>query len=80
MLGDILARAGDRAGASAAWHAALAILPPGEVESPTVMANRAVLLQRLGDGARARALAARLDALGYRHPAYVKAYNQGAKT
>ena len=80
LHGDIRAAAGDRPGAAAAWRAALAMLPPGQDEAPNVLAHGAVLRQRLGDRAGARALAARLDTLGYRHPEYVKAFNQGAKT
>ena len=54
------------------------MLPPGEAEAPLVLSRRAILLRRLGDGPGARALAARLDRIGYRHPEYVKAFNQGA--
>ena len=79
LLGDIRAAAGDRAGTAAAWRGALAILPPGEAEAPIVLAQRAILSQRLGDRAGARAPAARLDAMGYRHPEYVRALKQGAK-
>ena len=79
LLGDIRAAAGDRAGAAAAWRGALAILPPGEAEAPIVLAQRAILRQRLGDRAGARAPAARLDAMGYRHPEYVRALKQGAE-
>ena len=80
LLGDIRAAAGDRSTAERAWRAALAMLPPGRAESPFVLSRRAMLLGRLGDSAGARALAARLDRIGYRHPDYVKAFNQGAKT
>ena len=79
LLGDIRASAGDRPAAEAAWRAALAMLPRGEVEAPFVLAHRAVLLRRLGDRAGARSIAARLDAIGYRHPDYVRAFYQGAK-
>ena len=79
VLGDIRAAGGNRPGAVAAWRAALTMLPSGEAEAPFVLAHRAILSRRLGDAAGARAIAARLDALGYRHPDYVKAYNQGAR-
>ena len=79
LVGDIRASSGDRAAAGRAWRAAQAMLPAGEAEAPFVLARRAVLLRRLGDGAGARALAARLDRIGYRHPDYVKAFNQGAR-
>jgi hypothetical protein len=45
-----------------------------------VLSRRAILMRRLGDSAGARALASRLDRMGYRHPDYVKAFNQGART
>ena len=79
LLGDMSAAAGDRAAALAAWRSALAILPQSESESPSVLGRRAILRKRLGDGAGANALAARLDRMGYRHPDYVKAFNQGAR-
>jgi len=79
LLGDLRAAAGDAPAAAAAWRAALAALPQGEAEAPLVLAHRAILLRRLGNDAGARALAARLDQMGYRHPDYVKAFNQGAK-
>lgn len=80
LLGDVRAAAGDRPGARREWLAAQAILPPGAVESPIVLAQRAILARRLGDEAGARALAARLDRIGYRHPDFVKSFNQGART
>jgi hypothetical protein len=80
LVGDIRAATGDRAGARREWLTAQAGLPRGEAEAPTVLARRAILLRRLGDEPGARALAARLDRIGYRHPEYVKAFNQGART
>jgi tetratricopeptide (TPR) repeat protein len=80
LLGDIRAKTGDRAAALRQWRTAQALLPPGEAETPFVLSRRAILLRRIGDRAGAGALAARLDRIGYRHPDYVKAYNQGAMT
>jgi tetratricopeptide (TPR) repeat protein len=80
LVGDIRAATGDRAGARREWLTAQAGLPRGEAEAPTVLARRAILLRRLGDEPGARALAARLDRIGYRHPEYLKAFNQGART
>ena len=80
LLGDIRATTGDRAAAHRAWRAAQALLPAGAAESPFVLSRRAILLRRLGDAAGARALAARLERMGYRHPDYVKAFNQGARS
>ena len=80
LLGDIRAATGDRAAANRAWRTARSMLPPGQSETPLVLSSRAILLSRLGDQAGARAYAARLDRMGYRHPEFVKAFNQGAKT
>ena len=80
LLGDIRATTGDRAAAHRAWRAAQALLPSGSAESPFVLSRRAILLRRVGDAAGARALAARLERMGYRHPDYVKAFNQGARS
>jgi tetratricopeptide (TPR) repeat protein len=80
LLGDIRLASGDRGAAQRAWRAARAMLPAGQAESPLVLSRRAILMRRLGDSAGARALAGRLDRMGYRHPDYVKAFNQGAKT
>ena len=79
LLGDIAAASGDTVGAQGTWRAALAILPQAGAESPYVLSRRAILLRRLGDERGARALAARLEALGYRHPDYVTTFNQGAR-
>jgi tetratricopeptide (TPR) repeat protein len=80
LVGDIRAANGDRAGARREWLAAQAALPRGDAEAPMVLARRAILLRRLGDEPGARALAGRLDRIGYRHPEYLKAFNQGART
>jgi hypothetical protein len=79
MIGDIRAANGQRAGARRDWQSARAVLPPGEGEAPVILAQRAILMRRLGEEAGARALAARLDRIGYRHPDYVKSFNQGAR-
>jgi eukaryotic-like serine/threonine-protein kinase len=80
LLGDISAARGDRAEARRQWSAALALLAPAAAASPKVLSQRAILLRRMGDEPAAQAIATRLDAIGYRHPDYVKAFNQGAKT
>ena len=79
LLGDIRAATGNRAAAQREWRAAQAALPSGDAETPLVLSRRAILRRRLGDEAGARALAGRLDRIGYRHPEFVKAFNQGAK-
>lgn len=80
LIGDIRAATGDPADARRMWRSAQALLPQGEAESPFVLSRRAILFARLGDSARARSLAARLDRMGYRHPEYLKALNEGAGT
>ena len=80
LVGDIRAATGDYPAATRAWRAAQAALPRAAAESPQVLSHRAILLRRLGNEAGASALAARLDRIGYRHPEYVRAFNQGART
>jgi tetratricopeptide (TPR) repeat protein len=66
LLGDVRQRTGDSSGATAAWSAGLAQLPQGVAERPQDMNTRAELLRRVGRGAEAKPLAARLAAIGYR--------------
>lgn len=79
MIGDIRAANGQPAQARRDWLDARAILPRSGGEAPVILAQRAILMRRLGEEAGARALAARLDRIGYRHPDYVKSFNQGAR-
>jgi ABC-type sugar transport system substrate-binding protein len=67
LLGDVWQRAENTGAAAAAWRAGLSQLPGGVVERPADMGTRAELLSRLGRGAEARPLAARLAAIGYRN-------------
>ena len=67
LLGDVQQRMGDRAGANAAWAEGYARLPRGVVERPSELSERAGLLKRLGRGAEAQQISARLDAIGYRN-------------
>lgn len=80
LLGDIRAATGNRDQARRDWLGAQAALPRREAEAPVVLAQRAILMRRLGDESGARSLADRLDRIGYRHPDYVKSFNQGART
>jgi tetratricopeptide (TPR) repeat protein len=69
LIGDVRKRGGDSEGASAAWNAALAELPQNVAERPREMSERAELLRRMARAQEAAAIAARLDAMGYRLPA-----------
>jgi eukaryotic-like serine/threonine-protein kinase len=66
LVGDILARSGDRAGAIAAWKAGLAAWPRGLAEKPSQMAVRGEMLRGIGLRAEGAQIASRLAAMGYR--------------
>jgi hypothetical protein len=66
VIGDVQKRAGDTAGAEAAWDAGLAELPSNVAERPDEMDARLQLLQRLGRSHDAAPLSARLSMIGYR--------------
>ncbi|MEO5971829.1 MAG: toll/interleukin-1 receptor domain-containing protein [Sphingomicrobium sp.] len=66
------AAAGDRAAAEAAFRAAFEDWPKGAAETPALTARRIVISDGLGLGNEADAAAARLDAIGYRHPTYLR--------
>ena len=66
LLGDIRARAGDRAGAIATWSAGLAGLPQKVAERPWEINERAELLRRVGRVDEARPLAGRLATIGFK--------------
>nr|MBA2770919.1 TIR domain-containing protein [Sphingomonas sp.] len=65
LVGDIRQRMGDTAGAQAAWQAGLQALPARVAEQPKEIAERAMLLQRLGQEAEAQRLQGRLAVIGY---------------
>jgi len=66
LLGDARKRAGDGAGASAAWNDGLRLLPAQVgAERPMEMFERQQLLQRVGRTAEAEPLRERLTAIGY---------------
>jgi len=79
LLGDIEQANDDVEAAHNDWRSALAALPGGDSEAPIVLASRAALLKRLGDTAGANVIAARLDRIGYRHPAYLADMRQGER-
>jgi hypothetical protein len=66
LLGDILWRAGDRAGAAASWRAGLANWPKGLTPSPAQQAERGEMLRGIGERAEGSRIAAQLAAMGYR--------------
>ena len=77
VLSDALRAAGERGAARGALQAALAAWPKGVEEKPRELADHAALLTRLGQDASA--YSRRLAAMGYRHPAYLRATKQGAE-
>ncbi|WP_114227583.1 MULTISPECIES: toll/interleukin-1 receptor domain-containing protein [Sphingomonas] len=66
LAGDIAAAMGDRASAMTAWNEALATWPITVEQTPTDLAQRQLLLERLGRSAEASALGAQLAATGWR--------------
>jgi tetratricopeptide (TPR) repeat protein len=68
LLGDARQGAGDSAGATAAWTAALQSLPKVDAERPIEMREHAIILARMGRTAEARKLEQTLAAIGYRLP------------
>ena len=65
LLGDARRQLGDKSDAQVAWSTGLAAIPANVTEKPNEMAERAVLLKRLGRMGEARALYNRLIAMGY---------------
>ena len=72
VAGDQEAALGNRAAARAQWEAALASLPRRDRAVDDEL-QYYLLLRRLDRDAEAGRIAERLDAAGYRHPAYVEA-------
>jgi tetratricopeptide (TPR) repeat protein len=66
LVGDILWRGGDRAGARSAWQAGLAAWPNGITETPRQMAERGEMLRGIGQRAEGSRIASQLAAMGYR--------------
>lgn len=66
LVGDVLWRGGDRAGAAAAWRAGLADWPAGLAETPSQLAMRSEMLRGTGQRSEAAKIASRLAAMGYR--------------
>ncbi len=66
LVGDILWRSGDGAGAKSAWQAGLAAWPKGITETPRQMAERGEMLRGIGQRAEGMRIASQLAAMGYR--------------
>jgi tetratricopeptide (TPR) repeat protein len=66
LIGDASRSLGDRSAARAAWGNAFAALPRTSAERPSEMAERQLILVRVGRAAEAEQLARRLLAMGYR--------------
>jgi tetratricopeptide (TPR) repeat protein len=66
LLGDVLWRTGNRAGAIAAWKAGLESWPKGIAETPSQMAARGEMLRGIGQRAEGARIASQLAAIGYR--------------
>jgi tetratricopeptide (TPR) repeat protein len=66
LVGDILWRSGDRAGAIAAWRAGLAVWPKGISEKPRQTAERGEMLRGIGQRAEGMRIESQLAAMGYR--------------
>jgi tetratricopeptide (TPR) repeat protein len=66
LVGDVLWRSGDRAGAMAAWKSGLAAWPKGIAETPVQLAARGEMLRGIGERAEGAKIASKLAAMGYR--------------
>ena len=66
LVGDMMWRAGDRAGARTAWQAGLAAWPKGVTETPRQMAERGEMLRGIGQRAEGARIASQLAVMGFR--------------
>lgn len=66
LVGDILWRTGNRAGAIAAWNAGLSAWPKGVAETPSQLAARGEMLRGAGQRPEGSRIASKLAAMGYR--------------
>jgi hypothetical protein len=66
LVGDMMWRGGDRAGARAAWQSGLAAWPKGVTETPRQMAERGEMLRGIGQRAEGMGIGSQLAAMGYR--------------
>jgi hypothetical protein len=66
LVGDMMWRSGDRAGARAAWQAGLAAWPKGVTETPRQMAERGEMLRGIGQRTEGMGIGSQLAVMGYR--------------
>jgi tetratricopeptide (TPR) repeat protein len=66
LVGDMMWRTGDRAGARTEWQAGLAAWPRGITEPPRQLAERGEMLRGIGQRAEGARIASQLAAMGYR--------------
>jgi len=66
LVGDIMWRTGDRAGARAAWRQGLAAWPSEIPETPRQEAERGEMLRGIGERSEGMRIASQLGAMGYR--------------
>ncbi len=76
MMAEANRAAGDSAGAARGWNRALMAWPSGLELTPRLLAREVMILKRLGRNREASSIEARLDAMGYRHPAYLRELGQ----
>jgi len=72
LIGDIQHAIGSEDAARASWTAALRLMPDAASE-PDEMAERVVILRRLGREPEAQQLSGRLAKIGYRDPGWLRA-------
>jgi hypothetical protein len=70
MLGNALKATGQDEAARGAYERAFAAWPANMQQRPSEIADRAMLLGRLGRRAEAEEARKRLSAMGYRYPDY----------
>ena len=66
LVGDMKWRAGDRAGARAAWQEGLAAWPKGVSETARQMAERGEMLRGIGQRVEGVRIASQLAVMGFR--------------
>ena len=72
LMGETDRANGGIANAERSWNKALANWPTGVELTPRRQALQALILKRLGRNREAAPIEARLDAMGFRHPVYLR--------